>query len=107
MPGCVSRSTPPAWEAAVPYELTFIDFAKKEQKAPEYVQLNPNGRIPTLVDGEGEPRDFDASRPRHSAPIGFDTEVHVLRPASTPTTHHHFLPPSTTYDSLRSSSSFM
>ncbi len=37
-------------EAAVPYALTFIDFAKKEQKAPEYVKLNPNGRIPTIVD---------------------------------------------------------
>ncbi len=37
-------------EAGVPYELTFIDFAKKEQKAPEYMQLNPNGRIPTIVD---------------------------------------------------------
>ncbi|EFO34113.1 glutathione S-transferase [Roseibium sp. TrichSKD4] len=37
-------------EANVPYELTFIDFSKKEQKAPEYVKLNPNGRIPTIVD---------------------------------------------------------
>ncbi len=37
-------------EAGVDYELTFIDFAKKEQKAPAYLQLNPNGRIPTLVD---------------------------------------------------------
>ena len=37
-------------EAEVPYELTFIDFAKREQKAPDYVKLNPNGRIPTIVD---------------------------------------------------------
>ena len=37
-------------EAGVPYELTYIDFSKREQKAPEYVALNPNGRIPTLVD---------------------------------------------------------
>ncbi|MEL6977825.1 MAG: glutathione binding-like protein [Pseudomonadota bacterium] len=37
-------------EAGVPYDLTFIDFAKKEQKAPDYVALNPNGRIPTIVD---------------------------------------------------------
>lgn len=36
-------------EAGVPYDLTFIDFAKKEQKAPEYIKLNPNGRIPTIV----------------------------------------------------------
>ncbi len=37
-------------EAGVPYDLTFIDFAKQEQKAPDYVALNPNGRIPTIVD---------------------------------------------------------
>lgn len=37
-------------EAGVPYELTHIDFSKKEQKAPWYMKLNPNGRIPTIVD---------------------------------------------------------
>jgi GST-like protein len=37
-------------ELGVPYELTAIDFSKKEQKAPWYVELNPNGRIPTIVD---------------------------------------------------------
>ena len=37
-------------EAGVPYDLTYIDFAKKAQKAPDYVKLNPNGRIPTIID---------------------------------------------------------
>lgn len=37
-------------EAGVEYELTYIDFSKREQKAPQYMQLNPNGRIPTIVD---------------------------------------------------------
>ncbi len=37
-------------EAGVPYDLTFVNFAKKEQKAPAYLELNPNGRIPTIVD---------------------------------------------------------
>lgn len=37
-------------EAGVPYELTYIDFSKQEQKAPAYMALNPNGRIPTIVD---------------------------------------------------------
>lgn len=37
-------------EAEIPYDLTFIDFAKKEQKAPDYMKINPNGRIPTIVD---------------------------------------------------------
>lgn len=37
-------------EAGVPYELSAVDFSKREQKAPEYLKLNPNGRIPTIVD---------------------------------------------------------
>lgn len=37
-------------EAGVPYDLTFIDFSKQEQKAPDYLKLNPNGKIPTIVD---------------------------------------------------------
>ena len=37
-------------EAGVAYDLTHVDFAKKAQKAPDYVKLNPNGRIPTVVD---------------------------------------------------------
>ncbi|MEL7114404.1 MAG: glutathione S-transferase N-terminal domain-containing protein [Pseudomonadota bacterium] len=37
-------------EAAVPYDLTRIDFATQDQKAPDYVKLNPNGKIPTIYD---------------------------------------------------------
>ena len=37
-------------EAGVEYELTPIDFSKKEQKSEWYMKLNPNGRIPTIVD---------------------------------------------------------
>ena len=29
-----------------------LDFAKGEHKNPEYVALNPNGAVPTLVDGD-------------------------------------------------------
>jgi len=29
-----------------------IDFAKGEHKAPAYIAINPNGAVPTLVDGE-------------------------------------------------------
>ena len=32
------------------YETKFLDFDKNEQKAPEHTKLNPNGRIPTLID---------------------------------------------------------
>lgn len=29
-----------------------LDFAKGEHKSPEYLALNPNGSVPTLVDGD-------------------------------------------------------
>ncbi len=37
-------------EAGVPYDLTHINFSKQEQKAPDYLKLNPNGKIPTIID---------------------------------------------------------
>ncbi|MEM9212334.1 MAG: glutathione S-transferase family protein, partial [Pseudomonadota bacterium] len=37
-------------EAGVPYTLTPINFSKQEQKTPEFLGLNPNGKIPTIVD---------------------------------------------------------
>ena len=37
-------------EADVEYELVPISFAKREQKESWYLALNPNGRIPTIVD---------------------------------------------------------
>jgi GST-like protein len=37
-------------EVGLDYDLTPISFKTLEQKAPHYVKLNPNGRIPTLVD---------------------------------------------------------
>lgn len=38
-------------EAGIEYDLTYVDFSKNEQKAPEYIKkLNPNGKIPTIVD---------------------------------------------------------
>jgi GSH-dependent disulfide-bond oxidoreductase len=49
--------TPNGWKVSIaleemglPYEVRVIDFATNEQKADWYVKLNPNGRIPTLVD---------------------------------------------------------
>jgi glutathione S-transferase len=32
------------------FKTIFLDFAKGEQKGAEFVKLNPNGRIPALVD---------------------------------------------------------
>lgn len=55
-----TAATPNGWkisialeEMGLPYEVRVIDFATQEQKADWYIKLNPNGRIPTLVDEDG------------------------------------------------------
>ncbi len=52
-----TAATPNGWKAsitleeiALPYKVRRIDFEKREQKEPWYLKINPNGRIPTIVD---------------------------------------------------------
>jgi glutathione S-transferase len=37
-------------EAGAQYEIAPINLMKGEQKNPDYLKLNPNGKVPTLVD---------------------------------------------------------
>src|SRR5258706_15471246 len=37
-------------ELGLPYETMPLDFAKGEHKSAEYLKLNPNGKLPTMVD---------------------------------------------------------
>ena len=37
-------------ELGLAYEPLYLDFQKGEHKAPEYLKVNPNGRVPALVD---------------------------------------------------------
>lgn len=56
-----TSATPNGWKASVtleecglPYEVHAIDMGKGEQKTPQFLKINPNGRIPAIVD-----RDLD------------------------------------------------
>jgi glutathione S-transferase len=41
-------------ELGIPYEKVRVDLAKGEQKSPEFLKINPNGKVAALVD-DGTP----------------------------------------------------
>ena len=52
-----TASTPNGWKASItleeldiPYKVRRIDFGKNEQKEAWFLKINPNGRIPAIVD---------------------------------------------------------
>ncbi|WP_026325578.1 glutathione S-transferase N-terminal domain-containing protein [Sphingomonas sp. Mn802worker] len=40
-------------ETGLPYEAHLIDFAQNDQKSDAFVSLNPNGKIPAMIDPAG------------------------------------------------------
>jgi GSH-dependent disulfide-bond oxidoreductase len=40
-------------ETGLPYEVHRVDFAKDEQASPEFLSLNPNNKIPAIIDPKG------------------------------------------------------
>ena len=40
-------------ELGVPYRVTLLQLSANEQKRPEFLTLNPNGRIPVIIDQDG------------------------------------------------------
>jgi GSH-dependent disulfide-bond oxidoreductase len=56
-----TAETPNGWkisialeELGLPYTVHALKLSKQEQKAPWYLKLNPNGRIPTIVDRDND-----------------------------------------------------
>ncbi len=50
-----SRAVRTVWlleEIGQPYTLEKFQLGQKEMRGPEYTRINPNGRVPTLVDGD-------------------------------------------------------
>ena len=41
-------------ELGIDYDVEYLHFNKNEQKAPDFLKLNPNGRIPVIVDHDNE-----------------------------------------------------
>ena len=53
----MSAGTPNGWKISIllkelnyPHEIKPISLAKSEQKEPSFLAINPNGRIPAIVD---------------------------------------------------------
>src|SRR3954470_3928831 len=49
-----SRAVVAKWmldEAGADYEIVPISLEKREHKSPEYLRINPAGKLPALVDG--------------------------------------------------------
>ena len=72
-----AADTPNTWKPAslleelgVEYDVRIIDIMANEQKQPEFLALNPNGRTPALVDRSISPpfAVFERSRTMGAAP---------------------------------------
>ena len=56
-----TAGTPNGWKASVmleeldlPYQVKHLDLMEGEQKRPEFLAINPNGRIPAIVDTDND-----------------------------------------------------
>lgn len=47
-------------ELGLPYAAHLVDFRKKEQKEPWFLKINPNGKIPAIIDRDGDVPVFES-----------------------------------------------
>jgi glutathione S-transferase len=53
--GALSRASIVQWyleELQIPYEYVLLDMRVEEHKQPEFLAINPMGRVPAIVDGD-------------------------------------------------------
>jgi GSH-dependent disulfide-bond oxidoreductase len=48
-------------EMSLPYELKPVDTRKGEQHQPEFLAINPNGKVPVIIDQDTGARVFDSN----------------------------------------------
>ena len=65
-----SSPTPNGWKVAMaleelslPYTVNYIDLAAGDQHKPEFLAMNPNGRIPVTVEPDADDLAFVESNP--------------------------------------------
>ena len=95
-------------EMGVPFELVLVDRSQNAHKSPDYLKLNPNGKIPTLVQRESgqpdlvlyesaaiclhlsdtQPRTGDPSRLASALPSG--SAAGLMPPVGTPARAHAY-----------------
>ena len=67
-------------ETGLPYEAHLVDFGKGDQRTPEYLSLNPYGKIPAIIDPAGpggKPLPLFEIGGDPSLPCGEDRKVHA------------------------------
>jgi glutathione S-transferase len=62
-----------------PVEFVYLDLRKGDHKAPAYMAINPNGKVPTLTDGERTLWEADAIICLLAERAGSDLWPHDLR----------------------------
>ncbi len=53
--GTRTRASKVQWyleELSIPYEFVLLDLAAGEHQKPEYLAINPMGKVPAIVDGD-------------------------------------------------------